>query len=151
LPGRDLSAVITGSAAAGSFAEPVYFMTEDDVSRGLGESNRFTGKPFVPIDPCSRVESVIATLPTGDDGADELWKLNHYYERLDDWYAERGIAPNPFAGPAAEPFLELHNLTRDPEERANVASSQGEHAAQMCAILDAQRDAKRLLPSHRNS
>jgi arylsulfatase A-like enzyme len=46
LPGRDLSAVITGAAAARSFVEPVYFMTEDDVSRGLREYNLFTRKPF---------------------------------------------------------------------------------------------------------
>ena len=72
-------------------------MTDDDVSRGSTMTNIFTGKPFEPVAFPSRVESVIATLPTGADGADELWKLNHYYERLDDWDAAHGIATNPFA------------------------------------------------------
>ena len=53
--------------------------------------------------------------------ADELWKLNHYYERLDEWNADHGIAANPFAGPAADPLFELHNLSTDPEERHNRA------------------------------
>jgi hypothetical protein len=90
-------------------------------------------------------------LPTGDDGSDELWKLNHYYEHLDEWYADRGVAPRPDTGPTSESFLELHNLTRDPEERTNIADSQVDRAAQMRAVLETQRDAKRLLPSHRNA
>ena len=62
---------------------------------------------------------MIAQLPSGADGSAELWKLNHYYERLDDWNAAHGIAANPLLAPAAEPVFELHNLTRDPEERHN--------------------------------
>ena len=64
---------------------------------------------------------MIATLPTGEGGTPELWKLNHYYERLDDWYKDQGVAPNPFLPAAAEPEWELHNLTVDPEERKNHA------------------------------
>ena len=52
-----------------------------------------------------------------------MWKLNHYYERLDDWYADQGVAPNPFLPPAAEPEWELHNLTTDPDERQNRVST----------------------------
>ena len=69
------------------------------------------------------MESVLATLPTGTDGAPELWKLNHYYERLDDWRAEHGYAPNAFAGAPADDQWELHNLTVDPEERDNRAGA----------------------------
>ena len=35
LPGRDLSPVITGAVTAESVTAPLYFMTEDDVGRGL--------------------------------------------------------------------------------------------------------------------
>jgi len=89
-------------------------------------------------------------LPTGDDGAAELWKCNHYYERLDAWYAERGVPPKPFAAPAGEPHFELHNLTRDPEERTNLVDDDRAALSQLRAILAEQRDAKRLLPRHRN-
>ncbi len=34
LPGRDLSGGLTGSASAADVARPIYFMTEDDVTRG---------------------------------------------------------------------------------------------------------------------
>ena len=70
-------------------SSPIYFMTEDDVTRGLTEVNILTGAAFDPVPPPINIESVLATLPTGDGGAPELWKLNHYYERLDDWYAPR--------------------------------------------------------------
>ena len=92
---------------------------------------------------------MVATLPTGPR-APELWKLNHYYERLDDWYAARGIAPNPFLGPAAEPVYELHNLTTDPEERDNRADDTSARSA-MTTVLESERDAKRRVPLLRNA
>jgi arylsulfatase A-like enzyme len=150
LPGRDLSALITGSSAAESFASPLYFMTDDDVSRGSTMANMFTGEPFEAVEFPSRVETVIATLPTGTDGADELWKLNHYFERLDDWDAARGIPRSPFAGPAADPQFELHNLTVDPEERRNRADDDAKTFSRLQSILDDERDAKRLVPRLRN-
>ena len=150
LPGRDLSGLVTGSEPAAAFAEPIYFMTEDDISSGLNTKNLFTGTPFEPMDPVSRVESVITTQPTGADGTDELWKLNHYYERMDDWYADRGVAPNPLAAPAGDPFYELSNLTRDPEERTNLADTEPATVSELQTVLDEQREAKRLLPRHRN-
>ncbi len=150
LPGRDLSAVITGSASPESAASPVYFMTEDDVSRGSTTANMFTGEPFEPVAFPSHVESVIATLPTGQDGGLELWKLNHYYERLEDWSAAHGMPTNPSSAPAAEPLFELHNLTADPEERVNRVDAAPRELSQLQSILEAERDAKRLLPTHRN-
>ncbi len=150
LPGRDLSGLITGKAPANSLGQPIYFMTEDDVTRGVTMTNVLTGTPFDALDPPAFIESVIATLPTGADGDGELWKLNHYYERLDDWNADHGIAANPFAAPAAEPVWEMHNLTADPEERHNRAGDAPDELSQMQSVLDAQREEKRLVPSLRN-
>jgi len=79
-----------------------------------------------------------------------LWKLNHYYERLDDWNADHGVPKKPFDGPAADPIFELHNLTADPEERHNRAGDANGVLSQLTSILDSQREAKRLLPLHRN-
>lgn len=150
LVGRDLSGVITGSVDPESVAEPVYFMTEDDFTRGENQVNPITGHPFEPVEFPSRVESVIAAVPTASDGSTELWKLNHYYERLDEWNAEHGLPADPSAGPAAEPVWEMHNLTADPEERHNRAADAPEVRARLASVLDRQREAKRLLPSHRN-
>jgi len=150
LPGRDLSGMIAGSADPASVASPLYFMTEDDISRGLSGQSLITGKPYDPVDVPSRVESVIATLPTGAGGTDELWKLNHYYERLDDWDASHGVPKSPFAGPPADPVFELHNLSADPEERHNRVDEAQAVRSTLQSVLESQRDAKRRLPAHRN-
>ncbi|WP_426573916.1 sulfatase-like hydrolase/transferase [Aquihabitans sp. McL0605] len=149
LPGRDLSAVLTGSASEASVAAPVYFLTEDDMTRGATQTNLLTGASFDAVPQPSNIEAVITALPTGPGGADELWKLNHYYERLDEWNADHGIAANPFAAPAAEPVVEVHNLTTDPEERTNHADDAA-IVSRLTVVLDAQRDQKRLLPRLRN-
>ena len=151
LPGRDLSAVVRGLEPEASLTSPIYFLTEDDVTRGSSQVNLVTGVPFDAVDPPTRIESVVATLPTGDDGAAELWKLNHYYERLDEWYAAKGFAANPFLPPAAEPLYELHNLTADPDERNNRSGDRPDVLSKMQSVLDAQRDAKRLVPLLRNA
>ena len=151
LPGRDLSPVLRGEIEPDALLSPIYFMTEDDVTRGVTEVNLLTGVPFDPLSPPLNIESVLATLPTGDGGAAELWKLNHYYERLDDWHAAQGIAPNPFLPPAALADWELHNLSADPEERDNRVASKPEIASKMRTVLEAERDAKRRIPSLRNA
>ena len=131
-------------------AAPVYFMTEDDISRGSTQVGLVGARPYESVAAPSRVESVIATVPTGGGGAPELWKLNHYYERLDDWNESQGLARNPFLPPAADPVFELHNLTTDPEERRNVADAEPETRRSLVAVIEAERDAKRRLPAHRN-
>jgi arylsulfatase A-like enzyme len=143
LVGRDLSGLLTGSVAAGAIDAPLYFMTEDEISRGLRTSNRFTGEPFEAVGPPAKVESVIARLETGADGAVELWKLNRYYDRLapDGSDAEPGDGEEPVASQ-----WELHNLTVDPEERTNRAATEAAVADRLRALLDAERATKRLTP-----
>ena len=150
LPGRDLSEVARGSVPPASLESAIYFMTEDDVTRGTTQANVLTGAHYDPIAPPVFIESVVGSLPTGAEGSPELWKLNHYYERLDEWNAERGIAPNPFAGPAAESEWELHNLTSDPEERNNQTSDAPAALSKMKTLLETERDAKRRTPMLRN-
>jgi arylsulfatase A-like enzyme len=93
---------------------------------------------------------VIANLPTGDAGTPELWKLSHYYERLDEWDAAHGLpGPGPFASKPAEAEWELYNLTTDPDERHNLNAS-GATAGGLSRLLETQRDTKRVVPRHRN-
>ena len=147
LPGRDLSSIVTGRAAAESVTGAIYFMTEDNVTSAQVQANVLTGELFSSLEPPLCIESIVTTLPTGDDGAPELWKLNHYYERLDEWNADHGITMQPGTLPAAEPAWELHNLTVDPEERKNLSTDAPDAFSQMRDVLKAQRDEKRLLPS----
>ena len=104
LPGRDLSPMLTGRADASQFDAPIYFMTEDRITTGLRERGVVSREPYDGVGGNASIESVIA------HHAGELWKLNHYYD------------VDPEASPADDEVVwELHNLTRDPEERDNVA------------------------------
>jgi len=152
LPGRDLSPLLTGAAPAEALDAPVYFMTEDQISRGLRMTNRFTGEAFGPVEAPDKVESVITRLPTGPDGEPELWKLNHYYDRLPECQESRGIRADPLAAPPVDAQWELHNLTTDPEERTNLAAATATASirTQLETILERTRDEMRRTPQHVN-
>jgi hypothetical protein len=47
-------------------------------------------------------------------------------------------------------MFELHNLTADPEERHNRVGDERHALSNLRSLLDSQREAKRLLPAHRN-
>jgi arylsulfatase A-like enzyme len=141
LPGRDLSTLLTGQASEAEVARPIYFMTEDDVSRGSHQINIFSGQPYDAVPEPSNIESVITALPTGPGGAEEIWKLNHYYEQC-------ATDREPLE-PAAGPVFELHNLSIDPDERHNRADEAAEVLDQMHSMLVAERQSKRLQPRHR--
>jgi arylsulfatase A-like enzyme len=138
LPGRDLSALLTGQASEAEVASPIYFMTEDDMSCGSNQINHFTGHPYEAVQQPSNIESVITPLPTGSGGAPQLWKLNHYYAPGDP--ATEPLTPGP------GPVFELHNLSTNPEERHNQANEATEVLAQLQALLVAERHAKRRQP-----
>ena len=149
-PGRDLSPVLRGSVTPDAMAEPLYFMTEDDVGRGLSPTSIVSGRAYEPVPYPSHVESVITPWPTDADGGAELWKLNHYYERLDEFDQAHGLPPHPFVPTPAEAAWELHNLTADPEERQNRAMDAPDVLRDLQGILDEQRERKRRLPQLRN-
>jgi arylsulfatase A-like enzyme len=146
LVGRDLSPMLGGAVAAGDGFDPIYFMTEDQISRGLRNQNMFDGRPYESVAPPAKVESVITQLSTGEGGAPELWKLNHYYDRL----PGGAEATRPVGGEEIEPQWELHNLTLDPEERVDRAASDVPVTEQLRGVLTTQREAKRLRPRHTN-
>jgi len=79
--GRDLSRLITGQADPASFTDPVYFVTDDDVTRGLHMNRKFgLGLGYEPVEQPSHVETVIARL---DDG--RLWKYTRYFDSPQYW------------------------------------------------------------------
>ncbi len=148
LPGRDLSPLLRGTATPAELEAPVYFMTEDDVSRGATGRNLFSGQAYEPVAEPAKVESVVTHLPTGPDGAAQLWKLNHFYERLDQWEEEHGLT-GPFPPPPpAESEWEVYNLTTDPEERSNLVGD-GAPLSTLTTVLETVREERRRLPALR--
>ena len=132
--GRDLSPLLTGRVDEDALDAPVYFMTEDQISRGLRTKNRFTGEPFEPV----------AAAGQGRVGhrashrRASLWKLNHYYDTLE----------QPGQTEATESAWELHNLSADPEERTNLAgdSETATVRAQLTTVLEQTRATARRTP-----
>jgi len=126
LPGRDLSGALRGDVDLADLAAPVYFMTEDEISRGDIHNSPLTGEAFDPVAAPSCVESVIAPVEGN------LWKLNRYYDadaRTD------------------EQAWELHDLSADPGERENRYQQPNTPGAALEDLLAVERQLKRLTPA----
>lgn len=181
--GRDLTSCLVspegleGSEGDDRSGEPVYFMTDDDMTRGQHQINP-VGKAYDAVVQPNHIETVVADLPGlhGSRSA-EQWKYSRYFDN-DQFWSEPGLrditirlfgdsceAPNEgrVVGsevrcktvPVPEQF-ELYNLTEDPLETRNLAhpawaTPQSEQVRlQMVRLLEEQRSRKRLRPGRSN-
>jgi len=80
LVGRDLSSLVLGDVSPASVNEPLYFMTDDDPSRGPNQNN-WTGIAYNSVVQPNHIETVIARL----DGT--VWKYTHYFDNPQYWSA----------------------------------------------------------------
>ena len=169
--GRNLSPLILGTGEPERAREPIYFMTDDDVTQGLDQNN-FIGWPYNSVIQPNHVETVLASLPS-DRGA-QIWKYSRYFDNpqfwsspgaVDDVQPEIGPKLRVWAGikgsvcltvPKTQPVpdeYELYNLTADPLEECNLAdprhtTPQAEAVrAEMAVLLAEQCRRKRLYPS----
>ncbi|MFD2368766.1 sulfatase-like hydrolase/transferase [Brevibacillus sp. GCM10020057] len=137
--GRDLSPLILGTGTPQRLDEPLYFMTDDDVTKGQHQVS-LLGQPYQSVIPPNQVETVIAYVRF--DQKKTVWKYSRYFsgEQTGD------------ACPAVPDEYELYNLTDDPLEVFNLASPvyatpKTEPVRQrMAELLDEQRRQKRLTP-----
>ena len=140
LVGRDLSALLNGSNEFAQANEPIYFMTDDEVTKGLNQVT-VTGKPYESVIQPNHLETVILKLPTGKENADEIWKLTRYFDNPQFW-SNPGIDDEVTNQKDSHPVsdtkkvaicitstkqspvedqYELYNVTRDPTEECNLA------------------------------
>ncbi|MCU0278467.1 MAG: sulfatase-like hydrolase/transferase [Candidatus Nanopelagicales bacterium] len=163
-PGRDLSPLLLGERKPGSYRAPAYFMTDDEPTRG---ANSYTvrGTMYRPvIQPC-HLETVVAQLATGPDGALEQWKYSRYFDNpafwsqpnvqdvqtfisgRDDQPGEK-VATTTVKTQAVADQIEVYNLTKDPTELRNLASDPASAPTvnRLAGILRDERKAKRLAP-----
>ena len=165
---------ILGSADPRSVNDPLYFMTDDDPSRGLNQNN-WTGIEYNSVIQPNHIETVIARL----NG--EIWKYSRYFDNPQFWTTpgtpndpddpnypnvddvvslnkvplptEDGTYEVPFQvtvkhTPVTEEF-EMYNVSLDPMELNNLYND-GVHTEQqqrLARILEQQRCTKRLTPS----
>lgn len=142
LVGRDLAPMTIMGKGFEIFNEPIYFMTDDDVTKGL-DQNTVLGVPYESVVQPNHVETVIAKLKTGNNDEEEIWKYSRYFDNPQFWSSpgcedETTIqkCPRPPVDgvqhclctktiktkPVSEEF-EMYNLSTDPLETKNLAHS----------------------------
>ncbi len=167
LVGRDLSPVLRGETDAATVRGPIYFMTDDDPSRGLDQKN-FIGVAYDSVMQPNHIETVIAEI----NG--EIWKYSRYFDHPQYWShpgtpGEDGVRDTvrkPFRREStdegrsrrvytietkveqAKPEFEMYNVSADPMELDNLAgmAQWAERESQLSALLAEQRTKKRLTP-----
>jgi choline-sulfatase len=164
LVGRNLQQLVLGKATA--VADPIYFMTDDDPSRGLNQENVF-GVAYDSVIQPNHIETVIVEI------AGEVWKYSRYFDNPQFW-----SDPEPLVGPARDVVVtvddtpidipgahqvaatkrvkftpeadefEMYNVTQDPMELHNLSGVPAYAAmeAHLARLLEEQREIKRLRP-----
>lgn len=168
LVGRNLAPLIMGRTQPSQIEAPVYFMTDDDPSRGDNQQN-FIGIAYDSVIQPNHIETIITRIGNG------LWKYTRYFDNPQFWsnpgtpgalnvkdVVVKPVSPSPdlpgettvvYAKrtkyqPQPEEF-EMYNLTDDPMELNNLAGNAA-HAATEEILRNILRDQcaqKRLTPT----
>ncbi|PWW33718.1 arylsulfatase A-like enzyme [Paenibacillus pabuli] len=163
LVGRNLTPLVYGDNNPALTQQPVYFMTDDDVTRGQHQTSPL-GIPYSSVVQPNHIETVITTLYKNNKP--EIWKFSRYFDNTQFWSQPgvKDVITQPVGKPASgqcvtltktEPVqdeYELYNLTDDPLETCNLAHSAYATAQTMniqhwmMQLLEEQRKQKRLYP-----
>lgn len=170
LVGRDLSPLVLGVGEPERTGEPVFFMTDDDVTKGLNQVSAL-GKPYNSVEQPNSIQTVIATIQVGE--RNQLWKYSCYYDNPQFW-SNPGVSdevthrmecfekndgvkvPVCIVKEKTQPVPrqhEMYNLSEDPLERTNLAhprilTPETKVIQQTLArILEEQCHQKRLVPT----
>ncbi len=166
--GRDLSGVILSESKTSAITGPVYFLTEDEVSRGSDQVTAL-GFEYESVIQPNTIESIVTCLPTGEGGAQEKWKYARYSDNPQFWSnptrprdvvthvdgnVNRPGAKRAFTTvktTAARDQTEAYNATKDPLELTNLVHSTDPSVRAVIGhlekLLHQQCQAKMLKPS----
>ncbi len=176
LVGRDLTPLLRGKKKFTRADEPLYFMTDDEPTRGLHQVT-ITGEPYASVTQPNHIETVITTLKTGANHSEEKWKLSRYYDNPQFWsnpgiedqvsvvkgsvlFTENSMATVSITTTKSEPVAtqyELYNVTKDPLEEKNLANPRYTTPetrfifSTLLKLLEKQSAMKRLSPKSGNT
>jgi Sulfatase len=102
LVGRDLSGLVLGERDPATVNDPVYFMTDDEVSRG-SEQVDFTQHMYPSVIQPNHLETVVAYPPTGRLATREKWKYTRYFDTEQFWSQPPDEPPPGHLPPEDEP------------------------------------------------
>lgn len=168
LVGRNLAPLLLGLPGGGDGEAPVYFMTDDDPSRGPDQEN-IIGIPYDSVVQPNHIEAVVARV------GDKLWKYARYFDNPQFWSnpgqpgrlgvkdvvvkpatlspdtpGEQVVAYTKRVKVAPPPDeYEMYDLAEDPLELTNLAGDPAYAAteAALRVLLAQQCAQKRLTPS----
>ncbi|ARI75729.1 sulfatase-like hydrolase/transferase [Halobacillus mangrovi] len=171
LVGRNLTPLLKGKESFFRADEPLYFMSDDDVTKGLNQVSAL-GRPYESVVQPNHTEAIITRLPTGKDKKEELWKLTRYFDNpqfwsdpgcedvttiqggsLQDGDSKCSICVTRTKDCPVPDQYELYNLTADPLEEKNLANPAYETPESLIvkglliSALEEQCREKRLSPS----
>ncbi len=175
LVGRNLTPLILKDVELEVLEEPVYFMTDDDFTRGPNQET-LLGKPYTSVVQPNHIETVITTLPTGEGEQKEIWKYSRYFDNPQFWSNpgcddKTTTLGNPtsvskdidcqvcITNVKTRPVpdeIEMYNISRDPLETKNLAHidlatpEAREVQLVLAKLLEEQCRQKRLYPDSGN-
>ena len=169
--GRDLAPLVLAGSNPEELGEPLYFMTDDEITQGLDQHN-FIGWHYNSVLQPNHLETIITDLPS-EQGL-MLWKYSRYFDNPQFWsnpgkedelMPEFGKRSQAWAGIKAEVCTtvkktqpvpeeyELYNLTADPLEEINLAApgyatpESRKIQIKLTRLLEEQSRQKRLTPT----
>lgn len=140
LVGRNLTPLIQGNNQFFRANEPLYFMSDDDITKGLNQTTA-SGLPYESVVQPNHIEAIITKLKTGKKQKEEIWKFARYYDNPQFWSDPGCSDTSQKKGKAVDvndsiqcstcldvtkidpvpSQYELYNLTSDPLEEINYA------------------------------
>ncbi len=102
LVGRDLSDVLLGEREPAIVHSPVYFTTDDEISRGSDQISA-TNHMYPAVVQPNHLETVVVNLMTGADRTAEKWKYTRYFDTPQFWSAPPAEPPPQHLPPETPP------------------------------------------------
>ncbi|MGV4967536.1 sulfatase-like hydrolase/transferase [Priestia aryabhattai] len=130
--GRDLSGTLRGETSLHEEKTPIFFMTDDDPTKGLHQTN-FLGESYPSVVQPNHIQAVIVEFSSA--AGKEIWKYARYHDNPQFWSAaeekdkvnHRGqyegylVSFTTLKTTRVPDQIEMYNLTKDPLETVNLA------------------------------